>query len=174
MSQPETPPQTVPLETNPGSGLYDSLGRPLDKMPDALRPGSNTVLFNDAGQVLLHKRSDNGAWALPGGAMEIGESMEECAVREMFETGLHVRIKRLVGVYSDPKNYCILRYPNGYAVHYLIVVYEVEQIGGELLMSEESTELRYFDIDALPEGIMPSSRMRVLDALQQRAEAFSK
>jgi ADP-ribose pyrophosphatase YjhB (NUDIX family) len=107
--------------------------------------------------------------------MEIGESMETCAIREMFEeTGLHVRIKRLVGVYSDPKNYCILRYPNGYAVHYLIVTYEVEQIGGELLISDESTDLRFFDVDALPEGMMPSSRMRVMDTLQGRVEAFSK
>ena len=159
----------------PWSGLYDSLGRPLDKMPDELHPGANTVLINESNQVLLHRRSDNGAWALPGGRMEIGESIEGCAVREMFEeTGLRVKIKRLVGVYSDPKNYCILRYPSGYAVHYLIVVYEVEQIGGELLISGESTDLRYFDVDALPEGMMPSSRMRVLDTLQQRTEAFSK
>jgi ADP-ribose pyrophosphatase YjhB (NUDIX family) len=159
----------------PWSGLYDSLGRPLDKMPDELCPGSNTVLINESNQVLLHRRADNGAWALPGGRMEIGESIEECAVREMFEeTGLHVTIKRLVGVYSDPKNYCILRYPDGYAVHYLIIVYEVEQTGGELLISEESTDLRYFDVDALPEEIMPSSRMRVLDTLQQRTAAFSK
>jgi ADP-ribose pyrophosphatase YjhB (NUDIX family) len=157
------------------SGLYDSLGRPLDKMPDEVYPGANTVLFNEANQVLLHRRADNGAWALPGGRMEIGESIEQCAVREMFEeTGVRVRIKRLVGVYSDPKNYCILRYPNGYAVHYLIVVFEVEQIGGELVISEESTELRYFDVDALPDDMMPSSRMRVMDTLQQHAGAFSK
>ena len=153
----------------PWSGLYDSLGRPLEKMPDEVHPGANTVLINNLNQVLLHRRSDNGAWALPG------ESIETCAIREMFEeTGLHVRIKRLVGVYSDPKNYCILRYPDGYAVHYLIVVYEVEQIGGELLISDESTDLRFFDVDALPEGMMPSSRMRVLDTLQERVEAFSK
>jgi ADP-ribose pyrophosphatase YjhB (NUDIX family) len=159
----------------PWSGLHDSLGRPLDKMPDELCPGSNTVLINEANQVLLHRRSDNGVWALPGGRMEIGESIEACAVREMFEeTGIEVAIKRLVGVYSDPKNYCILRYPNGYAVHYLIVVYEVEQIGGELRISHESTDLRYFDVDALPEDMMPSSRMRVLDTLKGRAEAFSK
>jgi hypothetical protein len=50
----------------------------------------------------------------------------------------------------------------------------VEQIGGELLISEESTELRFFDVDALPEGMMLSSRMRVLDTLQRRTEAFSK
>ena len=156
-------------------GLFDNLGRPLEKMPDKIHPGTNAVLLTKANQVLLHRRADNGTWALPGGAMEIGESAEECAIRETWEeTGLEVVVKRLVGVYSDPKNYCILRYPNGYAVHYLIVVYEVEQIGGELLISEESTELRFFDVDALPEGIMPSSRMRVLDTLQQRTEAFSK
>ncbi len=160
---------------SPWGELYDSLGRPLDKMPDEVHPGANTVLINAANQVLLHRRSDNNAWALPGGRMEIGESIEQCAVREMFEeTGIRTKIKRLVGVYSDPKNYCILRYPNGYAVHYLIVVYEVEQIGGELLISDESTDLRFFDVDAMPEEMMPSSRMRVMDTLQQRVEAFSK
>ena len=157
----------------PWSGLYDSLGRPLGKMPDELCPASNTVLINDQGHVLLHKRSDNGAWALPGGRMEIGESIEQCAIREMFEeTGLHVVVKRVVGVYSDPKNYSILRYPSGYAVHYLVVVFEVEQVGGELLISEESTDLRFFDVNALPEGIMPSSRIRIEDTLKRRAEAF--
>jgi ADP-ribose pyrophosphatase YjhB (NUDIX family) len=159
----------------PTSGLYDSLGRPLDKLPDKIHPGTNTVLINEANQVLLHRRSDNGVWALPGGAMEIGESAEECAVRETFEeTGLHVAVKRLVGVYSDPKNYCILRYPSGYAVHYVIMTFEVEQVGGELQLSDESTELRFFELDKLPEDLMPSSRMRIEDTLKGRQEAFYK
>jgi ADP-ribose pyrophosphatase YjhB (NUDIX family) len=107
--------------------------------------------------------------------MEIGESAEECAVRETFEeTGLHVAVKRLVGVYSDPKNYCILRYPSGYAVHYVIMTFEVEQVGGELQLSDESTELRFFDLDKLPEDLMPSSRMRIEDTLKGRQEAFYK
>jgi ADP-ribose pyrophosphatase YjhB (NUDIX family) len=162
-------------QATPWTGLHDSLGRPLDKMPDELRPGSNTVLINEANQVLLHRRADNGVWALPGGAMEIGESIEQCAVREMFEeTGLHVAVKRLVGVYSDPKNYSILRYPSGYTVHYLIVVFEVEQTGGELTISDESTELRYFDVEALPADLMPSSRLRIQDTLQRRLEAYYK
>jgi 8-oxo-dGTP pyrophosphatase MutT (NUDIX family) len=165
----------MPQQAEPWAGLHDSLGRPLDKLPDKIHPGTNTVLFNEAGQVLLHRRSDNGAWALPGGAMEIGESAEQCAIRETWEeTGLHVRIKRFVGVYSDPANYCILRYPNGYVVHYVILLYEAEQIGGELAISAESTDLAFFDVDNLPEGIMPSSRMRVLDARQRRPEAFSR
>lgn len=155
------------------NNLHDSLGRPLNKMPDELRPGSNAVLVNAANQVLLHRRSDNGYWALPGGAMEIGESIEQCAVRETFEeTGLHVTVKRLVGVYSDPANFCILRYPDGYTVHYVILAFEVEQIGGELAISDESTDLRFFDVDALPEDLMPSSRIRILDTLQRRAGAF--
>lgn len=59
-------------------------------------------------------------------------------------------------------------------IMHLIVVYEVEQSGGKLLISHESTALRFFDVDALPEGMMPSSRMRVLDTLWRRVEAFSK
>ena len=141
-----------------------------------IRLGCTAAIFDETGtKLLLTKRADNGEWCLPGGLVEPGESVEETCIREVWEeTGLHVRIKRLVGVYSDPANYCILRYPSGYAVHYLIVVFEVEQIGGDLLISEESTELRWFAVDALPDGMMPSSRMRVLDTLQGRAEAFSK
>jgi ADP-ribose pyrophosphatase YjhB (NUDIX family) len=156
-------------------GLYDSLGRPLDKMPDKIHPGTNAVLINETNQVLLHRRSDNGVWALPGGAMEIAETAEQCVVRETFEeTGLHVVVKRLVGVYSDPKNYCILRYPSGYTVHYVIMLFEVERVGGELQISDESTDLRFFDVAKLPEDILPSARIRIDDTLKGQHEAFYK
>jgi ADP-ribose pyrophosphatase YjhB (NUDIX family) len=144
-------------------------------MPDEIYPATNTVLINQANQVLLQRRADNGAWALPGGRIEIAETVEQCAVRETFEeTGLHVAIKRLVGVYSDPKDYCILRYPDGYTVHYVVMVFEVEQVGGELQLSDESTDLCFFDVDKLPEGIAPSARIRINDTLKGRCEAFYK
>ena len=54
-------------------GFHDSKGQPLEKMPDQVYPGINAVLINESKQVLLHKRSDNRAWGLPGGRMEIGE-----------------------------------------------------------------------------------------------------
>ena len=159
----------------PWHDWIDSTGQPLDKMPDKIYPGTNAVLLNDSNQVLLHKRSDNGAWGLPGGGMEIGETAEQCVIRETFEeTGLHVAVKRLVGVYSDPKSYSILRYPSGYMVHYVIMVFEVEQIGGQLQISEESTDLRFFDLDKLPGGIAPSARIRINDTLSGQLEAFYK
>lgn len=136
------------------SRFHDSMGRPLDKMPDQICPGTNAVLINESNQVLLHKRSDNGAWGLPGGRMEIGETVEQCVIRETWEeTGLQVAVKRLVGVYSDSLGYSILRYPSGYAVHYVIMVFAVEQIGGELRISLESTDLRFFDVNELPDGM---------------------
>jgi ADP-ribose pyrophosphatase YjhB (NUDIX family) len=158
-----------------GHGLYDSLGRPLDKLPDKIHPATNTVLINEANQVLLQRRADNGSWALPGGAVEIAETVEQGAIRETFEeTGLHVAVKRLVGVYSDPKDYAILRYPDGYTVHYIVTLFEVERVGGELQISDESTDLRFFDVDKLPEDIAPSARIRINDTLQGRREAFYK
>ena len=79
-------------------GLYDSLGEPLDSLPDEIFPAANGILFNESDEVLLQRRSDNGRWGLPGGRMEIGESAEECAVRETWEeTGILTQIKRLGG-----------------------------------------------------------------------------
>jgi ADP-ribose pyrophosphatase YjhB (NUDIX family) len=132
------------------------------------------VLVED-GKILLHRRSDTGNWALPGGRMEIGESAEECAVRETFEeTGLHVKVKRLVGVYSDPRNYSIMRYPGGHTIHYVIVLYEVERSGGELAVSLESTDVGFFPVTELPEPLAPSARIRIKDALARSQSAFSR
>ncbi len=162
-------------DKKPWEGLFDALGEPLDKMPDEISPGTNAILFNEQDEVLLQRRSDNGRWAPPGGRMEIGESAEECVIRETIEeTGLTTRIKRLVGVYSDPANYSILRYPDGYTVHYVIMVYEVAYVSGEIRVSEESTAVEWYSVDALPDEIAPAARIRIEDAHSGQAEAFSK
>ena len=69
-----------------------------------LTPSGSAAIFNPTGQkVLLTRRTDNGRWCLPGGAMDPGESAAECCAREVLEeTGLIVRVGKLIGVYSTP------------------------------------------------------------------------
>ena len=156
-------------------GLVDNYGEPLQRLPDEIYPGTNAALFNERGEILLHRRSDNGRWGLPGGRMEIGESAEACAVREMVEeTCISTKIKRLVGIYSDPANFCILKYPGGHITHYVIALYEVEYVSGEPTPTEESTEVDYFPVDALPEGTSEAAVIRIADAAAREPLPFSR
>ena len=94
--------------------FLDSTGKPLPKLPQVIRPGTCAAVFNERGEILLQKRADNGFWSMPGGAVDPGESVEQGALREVWEeTGLQVRVGRLVGVYSDPCNYMITHDPGG-------------------------------------------------------------
>jgi ADP-ribose pyrophosphatase YjhB (NUDIX family) len=130
-------------------------------------------VFNERGEILLQKRSDNGFWSMPGGAVDPGESVEEGVLREVWEeTGLHVRLVRLVGVYSDPRNYMVTRYPDGNVVHSVSLCFVCERVSGTLQISHESTDIGYFPVQALPEPMMPSHRLRLQDVLAQQREAF--
>src|SRR4029450_6763275 len=75
--------------------------------PDATSvvPSANVVVTDDAGRVLVIHRTDNGNWALPGGALDLGESLVQTAVREVKEeTGIDCEITGLIGIYTDPKH----------------------------------------------------------------------
>lgn len=91
--------------------------------------------------VILIKRAREpykGRWALPGGFVRYGERVEEAAVREAEEeTGLKVRLKRLVGVYSDPN-----RDPRG---HLVSICFLAERVSGKLSTSDEAMEVRAFE-----------------------------
>ena len=88
------------------------------------------------------------------------------------ETGLHVCVVRLVGVYSDPRNYMITHYPGGDIVHNVSLCFVCERVAGTLQLSDESTDLGYFPLDALPEPMMPSHLIRLKDVLAQQREPF--
>jgi ADP-ribose pyrophosphatase YjhB (NUDIX family) len=137
-----------------------------------LRPSVAAIIPNDDGHVLLQRRSDNGLWGLPGGGVEIGESVSTAIVREVQEeTGLTVMIERLVGVYSDPR-FQVVRYADGNVVHYINTLFVCRIVGGTLQTCEESLDLQFFDPANLPEGMLLSHRIRVQDAVANRPEGF--
>ncbi|MEV4343545.1 NUDIX domain-containing protein [Actinoplanes sp. NPDC049596] len=135
--------------------------------PDAPRatslvPSANVVVSNEAGEVLLIRRSDNGNWALPGGSMDLGESLPETAVRETREeTGIEVEITRLVGIYTDPRH-VILYTSDGEVRQEFSVVFSGRPLGGSPTTSAETTEVRW--IPAAEIGSLPmdqSMRLRL-------------
>ena len=153
--------------------FYDSIGKPLPRLPKVIRPGACAAVFNERGEILLQKRADNGYWSMPGGAVDPGESVEQGVLREVWEeTGLRVRVVRLVGVYSDPRNYMITQYPGGDIVHNVSLCFVCEWESGTLQISDESTDLGYFPLDALPEPMMPSHLIRLKDVLAHQREPF--
>ena len=109
---------------------------------------SGGCLRNAAGQVLLQKRGDSGLWGFPGGAVELGESPEAAAIREVREeTGLDVAVGSLIGIYTD----CQISYPSGDQAHSVCIAYELQQTGGTLGSDDpETADLRWFSLDEHP------------------------
>ena len=137
-----------------------------------VRPAVSAVVFDQRGRVLLQQRSDGGQWGLPGGSVEIGESVTTAVRREILEeTGLQVSPRRLVGVYSEPALQ-VVRYPDGNIWHYISVCFECTVQGGELTLCDETLALRYFPAGRLPATILPNHRIRIRDARQHRPAAF--
>ena len=137
-----------------------------------IRPGVSAVIRTPAG-VLLHRRSDNRLWGLPGGGVEVGESVTAALVREVREeTGLDVEPVRLIGVYSAPELGQIVTYPDGNAIHYVSSSFECLVRGGTLALSEESLVFGWFDPEHLPEDMMAVHRIRIRDALAGQVAPF--
>ena len=135
--------------------------------------GASSIIFDESRKtILLTKRTDNGRWCLPGGGMDPGESVEEACVREAYEeTGLHVKVTRLVGVYTSPD--LVIEYADGNIFHPVSLSFEVEITGGELGLSDETTEVGYFNIEDLETmDLMDHHRVRIQDALQNVESTF--
>ncbi len=127
------------------------------------------LAFDDEGRILLQLRSDTKNWGIPGGYMELGESPEETARRELQEeTGLQAESFELISVLSGPGYE--LQYPNGDVVHAVNIVYRVAGVHGELRKDHESLALEYFPLDALPDDILPTNRL-ILERTVLRSRA---
>ena len=129
--------------------------------------GANVAIFNNAGQLLLTRRQDNGMWCLPGGHMDLGERIDQTAIREVQEeTGLRIQLERLVGLYSA-------YYPPGTfgeaspAHAILVALFRARSIGGALTLNAEVTEFGWFDPEHLPQDLIPQHVQRISDAIDE-------
>jgi ADP-ribose pyrophosphatase YjhB (NUDIX family) len=110
--------------------------------------GARGVVIDDQHRLLLIQRSDNHRWAIPAGAMELGESIEECAIRETFEeTGLRATSLTPFAFYTK------YTYTNEYGHTYqqILMSFRIYSWEGELVrQTEESIDAAFFPLDALP------------------------
>ena len=151
------------------------MGRRIDYYDDPAAPPANSVKPSAAafvvhdGKVLLTRRSDNGNWTMPSGAMDPGESLSATAVRETLEeTGIRVKLTDVVGIYTDPRH--VIHYTSDDEVRQeFTVVYRGEYVSGEPTTSSETTHVEWVPLDQVPQLEMDrSQRMRLEWALAQQ------
>ena len=126
--------------------------------------GATTMVFNDKNEILLNLRSDTNTWGIPGGSMELYETIEETAVRELKEeAGISADSLELVTVLSGDEYY--FEYLNGDKMCTVIVLFKVLNYTGEIKVSDnESKQLKFFSLDALPN--MESRAKAIIDKIK--------
>ncbi|MBV6397493.1 MAG: RNA pyrophosphohydrolase [Anaerolineales bacterium] len=129
--------------------------------------GATLLALNQENHLLMIKRTDNNRWGVPGGAMELGESLEDTVKREIKEEiGVDVKDLELFGVYSGQELY--YKYPNGAEVYNVSVVYIIRNFNEEVIVNpDEHSEYKYFDVHNLPEEASPPIKP-ILRDLQAR------
>ncbi|MEU4789000.1 NUDIX domain-containing protein [Micromonospora tulbaghiae] len=145
--------------------------------PNAPKPNSIVVAVtvfvqDEQGRVLLIQRTDNGLWALPGGAQDFGEYIAETAVRETREeTGVDVEVTGVVGIYTNPNH--VVEYTDGEVRQQFSICFRARYIDGEPTPSDESSAVRWIareDLGDLP--IHQSMRLRVAHGFERRNEPY--
>lgn len=130
------------------------------------------VFVHQNGRLLLQRRRDDGTWADHGGCIEIGETPEAAARREMLEeTGLTAGKLEFIGIFSGED--FLHTYPNGDQIYLVGIYYLCEDFSGTpLIQTDETTDLRWFPVDALPAEISAVIRQplhKCLEILQSRS-----
>ncbi|OZB96257.1 NUDIX domain-containing protein [Paenibacillus sp. XY044] len=140
------------------------------------------IIQDQAGRILMQRRSDYGDWGLPGGAMEPGETIEETMKREVLEeTGLVVQSHELMGVYSGPKMQ--YTYPDGNEVVFVMFIFKAEaKLQGRLSdngirllfrdLHQESLQLEFKSMDEIEQLPISSVQRPVFEDLKQRQIAI--
>ncbi|MGO9351297.1 MAG: NUDIX hydrolase [Mycobacterium sp.] len=131
-------------------------------------PSTTAVVTDEHDRIVLIRRRDNDLWALPGGGMELGESIVDTAVREVREeTGLDVEVTGLIGVYTNPRH--VMAYTDGEVRQQFSLCFTTRLLGGDLLADSESTDIAWTPSQDIPSlNMHPSMRLRIQHYLEHR------
>lgn len=137
--------------------------------PTSLAPSVFAVVRDDADRILLVRRADNGIWELPGGRVDLGESVTAAAVREVAEeSGVQVKITRLAGVYTDPGHIIVDRDTGEVRQQFAVCVHALPLDGTPHPDDDETCEAAWVPTDRLDAlDIHPTMRRRISDALRE-------
>lgn len=141
---------------------------------NSIKPAAAVAILNSKHELLMLHRKDNKKWTMPGGTLEFGESMTECALREVKEeSGLDVKIKDIIGTYTDPN--IRVAYSDGEVRQEFTIVYYGEVSGYNVELDEESSDFQWVPVDevlALP--LANSQRRRISDVINYISSGVRK
>ncbi|WP_078380774.1 NUDIX hydrolase [Sutcliffiella halmapala] len=131
---------------------------------------AGAFVLNKESQLLLQRRTDNGHWGLPGGFMDLGESVQDTARREVLEeTGIKLEELELFGIYSGPMY--DKTFANGDQVSMVQILFTCNQFKGELVEHNlESLENKFFSLNELPENLFNEHRIFIEDFLSKKTK----
>ncbi|WP_236793888.1 NUDIX hydrolase [Amycolatopsis sp. GM8] len=150
-----------------------------DYFNDPNAPAANSIgvavsafTLNERGELLMIRRTDNDLYALPGGGLELGETLSEALVREVQEeTGVTVKVIELIGAYSNPRH--VIAYDDGEVRQEFSLCFRAQPVSGDLRTSSESKEVHWVPRDAIADlNVHPSIRLRIQHGFEQRQSAF--
>lgn len=129
--------------------------------PNSIRPAAAVAVVN-GGRVLMVKRNDSGNWTLPGGTLDLGESMTDCAIRELREeTGLDVSLVDIIGTYTDPN--ILIEYSDGEVRQEFTIVYYGTASTSHVFLDDESCGYAWIDLEEIDNVAMADSQRRRLE-----------
>ncbi|TKD71602.1 NUDIX hydrolase [Pseudalkalibacillus hwajinpoensis] len=130
---------------------------------------AGAMVFDSENRLLLQLRSDSESWGLPGGFMNLNESVQETARREVYEeTGLTLKEMSLFGIYSGPDK--DKEFANGDQVSPVQILFCCQEYEGVLRKDAESRDIAFFHLNELPENLFLEHRIMINDLLQHKEQ----
>lgn len=151
----------------------------VDYYNDPNAPKANSIavavsafIQDDEGRILMIRRTDNDLYSIPGGQLELGETLAEAAVREVREeTGIECEVTGVIGLYSNPRH--LIAYDDGEVRQEFSICFRAKFNSGETRTSDESKEVAWLTPSQIRTlELHPSIRLRLQHALENRSEPY--